>query len=131
MSWPDNVNRAQLRVEYFRGSGPGGQHRNKRDSCCRITHLPTGEAAVGTESKFQAANRRAAFRRLCEKLLPLMREAASRTLTEPPSTERVRTYHEKRGTVKDHRTGCTYNYHTVLDGGLDEILDDLVRESEL
>ncbi len=36
------LNKSDLKVEYMRGTGPGGQNRNKRETACRITHLPTG-----------------------------------------------------------------------------------------
>lgn len=37
-----HINEVDLRVEFTRSSGPGGQHANKTESKCRITHLPTG-----------------------------------------------------------------------------------------
>lgn len=130
MSWPQSVDRSQLRVEYFRGPGPGGQKRNKTSNACRITHEPTGLVGKATESTRQSMNRRVAFKRLCQKLLPIMVAAATEEAFPEAARPqgRVRSYHEPRGTVKDHRTGRTYNYSAVLDGGLDEILDDLVRE---
>mmetsp|Transcript_5455 Transcript_5455/g.14227 ORF Transcript_5455/g.14227 Transcript_5455/m.14227 type:complete len:233 (+) Transcript_5455:10-708(+) len=54
----------QCKVETFRASGPGGQHRNKTDSGVRITHVPTGTAAVATERRSQHENRENAIRRL-------------------------------------------------------------------
>lgn len=48
----------------FRGSGPGGQKRNKTSSAVRITHLATGLAATASESRSQAMNKRFALGRL-------------------------------------------------------------------
>lgn len=73
MAWPDTVRKSDLRIDYYRGSGAGGQHRNKTDSACRITHLPTGLVGQSENSKHQRQNRTLAFRRLCAKLVPLMK----------------------------------------------------------
>ena len=55
---------SQCKVETYRASGPGGQHRNKTSSAVRLTHLPTGVAATATERRSQHENRRAALNRL-------------------------------------------------------------------
>lgn len=52
------------RVEACRGTGPGGQKRNKTDTAVRITHLPTGLAAINDESRSQHLNRQHSLRRL-------------------------------------------------------------------
>ena len=55
---------AECTVETCRASGPGGQHRNKRDSAVRLTHGPTGVVVTATERRSQHENRRVAVRRL-------------------------------------------------------------------
>ncbi len=45
MAWPNTVRKDDLKIEFYRGSGPGGQHRNKTSSACRITHKITGISA--------------------------------------------------------------------------------------
>jgi protein subunit release factor A len=154
MPWPRDVRRADLRVDYYRGSGPGGQNKNKRDTACRIVHLPTRITATAEEQRTQGLNRVAAFRRLAKRLEPLMRLAAridaqgsgwlsdaelARRLQErcivgesDPRSDanrqaRVRTYSEPRGEVVDHRVpGVRWNYRDVLDGsGIDVIIGAL------
>lgn len=61
-----SVTKRDLRIEYFSGSGAGGQNRNKKMKCCRIFHPESGAMAIGTESKSQEQNRKQAFRRLAE-----------------------------------------------------------------
>jgi len=49
--------------EYYRASGPGGQHRNKRDTACRCTHEPSGGVGISADERHQRRNRETAFRR--------------------------------------------------------------------
>ncbi|MBN1573954.1 MAG: peptide chain release factor-like protein [Deltaproteobacteria bacterium] len=73
-----------IQVEYFRASGPGGQRRNKKDTAVRVTHLPTGIRAVGTESRYRSRNLRAALMRLGEKLDLRSRKTRPRLPTRTP-----------------------------------------------
>jgi peptide chain release factor 1 len=124
MAWPETVRREDFEITFYRGSGPGGQHRNKTDSACRMKHLPTGNVTQSEEHKKQGQNKKAAFKRMTDILVPLMRAALQPELP-PPSTERIRSYHEPDQRVKDHRTGKTYRYKDILAGKLDEMLNDL------
>lgn len=54
-------------VEPFKGSGNGGQNRNKVMSCCRIKHPASGAVAEGKEQRDFPQNKKAAFKRLIEK----------------------------------------------------------------
>ena len=55
---------AQCRVDLFRASGPGGQHRNRNDTGVRLVHEPSGARAQATERRSQAQNRANALKRL-------------------------------------------------------------------
>lgn len=61
---PDAALLRQCRFEAFRGSGPGGQKRNKTSSAVRITHGPSGLSATASESRSQHENKAKALRRL-------------------------------------------------------------------
>jgi hypothetical protein len=75
---------AQCREDHYRGSGPGGQKRNKTSSGVRIRHLPSGTIATATESRSQKENRLWAIRRLRIKLATELREPVDLAHFAPP-----------------------------------------------
>jgi peptide chain release factor 1 len=128
MPWPNDVRKSDLRIDTYRGSGPGGQHRNKTDSAVRITHLPTGLVGSSENHRSQHQNRAEAFRRLAEKLVPLMRQALTRPEAERVH-DRVRTYHLPDRRVTDHRVpGRRWDPERVLEGELQDLIETLVLE---
>ena len=74
----------QCRMEVTRGSGPGGQKRNKTSNAIRLTHHPTGIQVVAGESRSQAENKRFAIRRMRLKLATELREQIDLAAFAPP-----------------------------------------------
>ena len=72
-----------LEITFFRASGPGGQHRNRRETGVRIRHIPTGIAVTATERRSQAENKRVAVERLARVLSRLRRKKKRRIPTRP------------------------------------------------
>jgi protein subunit release factor A len=125
--WPETVRKEDLRIDYYRGSGKGGQKRNKTSNACRITHKITGLSAQCEDGRSQTKNKETAFLRLADRLVPLMKIALEHPKEMERVTERIRTYHEPDQRVKDDRTGRVYQYTSVIYGnGFDRIVEDLV-----
>jgi protein subunit release factor B len=61
-----SVTRKDCRFDYYRGSGKGGQKRNKTDNCCRCTHIDSGAVGKSEEGRSKEHNRRLAFERMAE-----------------------------------------------------------------
>ena len=77
------MNEKDLRIDYFRGSGPGGQHRNTSETGVRIIHLSTGMVVTATESRSRYQNLQKAMLRLEEKLAAKLRKKKRRIATRP------------------------------------------------
>jgi len=105
-------------VTYFKASGAGGQHRNKVETAVRIKDKKTGLLSECSEYKSQRQNKRIAFERLVRKIVSYYEDqsAQSDRLTSMGWSDKIRTYHEPRNVVKDHRTGVSLPYDRVLDG---------------
>ena len=96
---------AECDVETYRGSGPGGQHRNRRDSAVRLTHRPTGIVVTATERRSQHQNKIVALTRLAQKLAARSRRRKPRIATKPTKTAAERRLQTKarRARVKSAR----------------------------
>ncbi len=128
------IDPADLRIDVFRSSGPGGQSVNTTDSAVRITHEPTGLVVTCQDEKSQHKNKAKALKVLRSRLLDRMiatreaeraRERKAQIGTGDRSAK-IRTYNFPQNRVTDHRIGLTlYRLEEVLQGDLGELVSAL------
>lgn len=125
---PLQISDADVRVETFRGSGPGGQHRNKTDSAVRATHVPTGIVATCQRGRSQHQNREAALGVLAVRVAA-HHAAQDVSLSSAPAAafgQRIRSYVlNPSQLVADHRTGVKVGAAVRMletGAGLDEMM---------
>lgn len=114
--------RKDFRVETMRGSGPGGQKRNKTDSCVRITHIQTGLSEYCCETKSQHKNREIAFKRLAPRVVEKM-FPKHKVKRFSAGNEVIRSYHEPNNRVTDSVAGKFSYAHTVGKGDMSVIIE--------
>ncbi|WP_281966274.1 peptide chain release factor 2 [Serinicoccus marinus] len=130
-----DIPEADLKVDVFRSSGPGGQSVNTTDSAVRMTHIPTGTVVSMQNEKSQIQNRAAALRVLQSRLLLLKKQEEDAARKEMAGDikaswgDQMRSYvlHPYQ-MVKDlrthHEVGSTA---AVLDGDIDDFIDAGIR----
>jgi protein subunit release factor B len=87
---------SEVEISTFRGSGPGGQHRNKTESAVRLRHVPTGITVVAAEHRSQWRNRQAAWERLIERLERRRQKPKPRLKTRVPAVAKRKRLEEKK-----------------------------------
>ncbi len=126
---------ADIRIDVFRSSGPGGQSVNTTDSAVRITHLPTGLVVSMQDEKSQIQNRAAAMRVLQSRLLIMKQEEEAKEKKELAGDvkaswgDQMRSYVlQPYQMVKDLRTGFEAGSpDAVFDGDIDGFIDAGIR----
>ena len=95
----------EVEIEFFRASGPGGQHVNKTQSALRLTHPPSGVVVTAQDSPSQWRNRETAFERLVAQLRRLNHVPKKRVPTRPSAAAKRRRIEAKkqRGAIKKAR----------------------------
>lgn len=125
-----------LRIDFYRASGPGGQYVNRRETAVRITHLPTGLVTTSQAERSQFQNKENAMTILEAKLLKRRQKKREEEISKKRKTqvgwakraEKIRTYNFPQNRITDHRIKKSWhNLDEVLDGKLDRIIKSLQK----
>lgn len=116
------LNMAEITITTKRGGGPGGQHRNKTESCVVVRHVPTGLTAT-IDGRDQHANKRLALKVLAARLENVKCEIAQQQAADVKRqqvgnggrADKIRTYNFIDSRAVDHRTG-------IKTGRVDEVI---------
>jgi peptide chain release factor 1 len=133
------INPADIDMEVYISSGPGGQHMQKNATAVRLTHRPSSLVVSCESERSQVQNRRRAMSVLRARLYEIERQ---RQFEEIDTTrraqvgtgersEKIRTYNFPQSRVTDHRIGLTsHQLGSVLDGDLDEFIEGLTAHAQ-
>jgi peptide chain release factor 1 len=121
-SIPDN----QLRIEWYSGTGAGGQHRNKHQNSCRITHIPTGEVATA-QCRSRQNSLDMAMNDIKTRIDNLAKNLYNSNIASNRKQQvgsgmrgdKIRTYRFQDDVVKDHLTDKTASVKKVMSGNFD------------
>ncbi len=128
-----------IKVEFYRASGPGGQNVNKRESSVRIIHLPTKITVACQIERTQADNRRKAMAMLASKLAILEENRREKEMEKIRGKKQSASWGNQARSyvlhpyklVKDLRTDIeTSDVEKVLDGALDEFIEAEIKLSK-
>lgn len=122
IEWNDK----DFKVEWIYGTGNGGQHKNKHANSARITHIPSGITSVA-----QTRSRENSLKEAKENILKKLNEnVATEFYNEQAQIkknqvgsgmrgDKVRTFMEQHGIVKDHRTNKSVAFDKIMAGNFD------------
>lgn len=115
-----------LKVEWYSGTGAGGQHRNKHQNSCRITHIPTG-VIVTAQCRSRQNSYNEAITELQSRIDNEVKRQYNNTVASDRRTQvgsgmrgdKIRTYRFQDDNVQDHVTGKRSSVKKVLSGNFD------------
>ena len=120
-----------LRIDFYRSSGPGGQYVNKRETAVRITHLPTGLVSSSQTQRNQLQNKENAMAILTAKIAELKEKQSLDKLDKTrrsqikwaKRSDKTRTYNFPQNRLTDHRINKSWhNLEEIMEGNLTKVV---------
>lgn len=128
-----DIEEKDIRIDYYRASGAGGQHVNKTESAVRITHIPTGIVVQCQNDRSQHKNKATAMKVLASRLYELEIMKQKEASENIPKSEigwghQIRSYvlfpYQQ---VKDLRSNIAYTQtDAILDGDIKKIIEGVL-----
>lgn len=134
-----NIKPDDLKIDFFRSSGPGGQNVNKRETAVRVTHLPTGIAVASQTERNQLQNKESAMRILEAKILERKQREEEEMFSgnrksqigKAQRVEKIRTYNFPQDRITDHRIKKSFHgLEEIMEGKLDKIIEALIEDHQ-
>jgi len=133
------IDPADLQMDVYGSSGPGGQHMQKNATAVRITHKPTGIVVSCENERSQTQNKERAMAVLRARLYEMEEERRRAERGEErrlqvgtaERSEKIRTYNYPQNRVTDHRIGLSiYRLESIMNGDIDEFVDELATTDQ-
>jgi len=118
------MNDKDLKIQYTRGHGPGGQHKNKVETCVTVIHVPTGLKVTCQDTRSKNQNLVKAKQLLSEKIIKQENDKLQKLKNEQRidlihTQQIIRTYNYQRNEVYDHRTKNRADLKKFMKGEID------------
>lgn len=123
-----NIKDSDIRIEWFSGTGKGGQHRNKHQNSCRLIHEPTGLTATA-QTRSRKNSYDLAYRTLIDRITVSIDVSKTAKLSQEKKEkfgtgergDKIRTYRFQDDIVKDHRSNKSISCSSIMNGDFNKI----------
>lgn len=121
-----SIKENDLKIEWYSGTGSGGQHRNKHQNSCRITHIPSGVVSTA-QCRSRENSYNEAFSNITQKVLSsqyeefntIMSESRKKQVGSGMRGDKIRTYRFQDDSCCDHRTDNKISLKKIMSGNID------------
>ena len=130
------INPSDLKMDFFKSSGPGGQNVNKRQTAVRITHLPSNIVVSSQTNRNLEQNKRSALSILEAKIFSIkerqkkeeLKKERTSQIGQAQRAEKIRTYNFPQDRLTDHRAKKKWhNLEKIMSGDLEPVVSKLQK----
>ncbi len=128
------ISPSDIKMDFYKSSGHGGQNVNKRQTAIRITHLPSGIVVTSQTQRNLEQNKQSAMNILRAKLFEMEKRKKEEAIKENRKSqigaaeraEKIRTYNYPQDRITDHRIKKSFhNIEKILNGNIEPIIKKL------